>query len=68
MALLTHRLLQMRRLLETREHLLANLDGIDREIDQKLTDLVKCGEGIIQNETDIDLLLALSFGRRLSKP
>ncbi|HOT94848.1 MAG TPA: helix-turn-helix domain-containing protein [Methanoregulaceae archaeon] len=62
MALLTHRLLQMRRLLETREHLLANLDGIDREIDQKLTDLVKCGEGIIQNETDIDLLLALSFG------
>ena len=61
-ALVVHRLRQFRGLLETREHLLANLEGVDREIQQKLTDLIKCGEGIIESETDIDLLLALSLG------
>lgn len=61
-ALVVHRLRQLRGLLETREHLLANLEGVDREIEQKLTDLIKCGEGIIESETDVDLLLALSLG------
>jgi len=61
-ALMAHRLRQLGRLLETRDGLLANLDAVDREIEQKLTDLIKCSEGVIENETDVDLLLALSFG------
>ena len=61
-ALMAHRLRQLRQLLETRDGVLANLDAVDREIEQKLTDLIKCSEGVIENETDVDLLLALSLG------
>ncbi len=61
-ALMAHRLRQLRQLLETRDGVLANLDAIDREIEQKLTDLIKCSEGVIETETDVDLLLALSLG------
>jgi ArsR family transcriptional regulator len=61
-SLVCHRIEQLRNLLDTRDVLIANLDGVDREIERKLTDLLKCGEGIIENETDVDLLLALSAG------
>ena len=61
-ARMLHHLGQLRQLLDTRDGLLATLDGIDHEIEQRLGDLIKSGEGIIGNETDIDLLLALSGG------
>jgi ArsR family transcriptional regulator len=51
---------QLRALIETRERLLEHLDGVDREIDRALTELIKSGEGIIENEADVDILLALS--------
>jgi ArsR family transcriptional regulator len=56
------RLGQLRALIETREGLLDHLDGVDQEIDHVLTELIKSGEGVIENETDVDILLALSQG------
>ncbi|NLX50011.1 MAG: ArsR family transcriptional regulator [Methanospirillum sp.] len=61
-AMLAQRLGQLRGLIETREQLIEHLDGVDREIDHALTDLIKCGERVIENENDVDILLALSAG------
>ncbi len=59
---LIRRLGRLRGLIETREALLEHLDGVDCEIDRALTELIKSGEGIIENEADVDILLALSSG------
>ncbi len=53
---------QLRSLIETREGLLEHLEGVDREIDRAVTELIKSGEGVFENEADIDILLALSPG------
>jgi len=59
---IAHRLGQLRSLIETRDGLLEHLDGVDEEIDRALTELIKSGEGVFENEADIDILLALSPG------
>ncbi|MEN6341772.1 MAG: ArsR family transcriptional regulator [Methanospirillum sp.] len=59
---IVHRLGQLRSLIETRDGLLEHLDGVDEEIDRALTELIKSGEGVFENEADIDILLALSPG------
>jgi ArsR family transcriptional regulator len=61
-SVITRRVGQLRSLIETREGLLENLDGVDREIDRAVTELIKSGEGVIENEADVDILLALSPG------
>ncbi len=53
---------RLRGLIESREKFLEHLDGIDREIDRALIKLIKSGEGVIENEADVDILLALSTG------
>lgn len=57
---IARRLRQLRALIETREGLLEHLDVVDGEIDRALTELIKSGEGVIENEADVDILLALS--------
>ena len=59
---IVRRLGQFRALIETREGLLEHLDGVDGEIDRAVTELIKSGEGVIENEADVDILLALSPG------
>jgi ArsR family transcriptional regulator len=59
---IVRRLGRLRGLIETREGLLDHLDEVDREINRALTELIKSGEGIIENEADVDILLALSPG------
>lgn len=59
---MTRLLCRLRGLIESREGLLEHLDGIDREIDRALIELIKSGEGVIENEADVDILLALSAG------
>lgn len=53
---------RLRGLIENREELLELIDGIDREIDRTLIELIKSGEGVIENEADVDILLALCAG------
>lgn len=59
---IARRIGQLRALVESREGLLENLEVVDREIDRALTELIKSGEGVIENEADVDILLALSPG------
>lgn len=59
---MTRLLGRLRGLIESREKLLEHLDGMDREIDRALIELIKSGEGVIENEADVDILLALSTG------
>jgi ArsR family transcriptional regulator len=61
-SVIARRVGQLRALIETREGLLDHLDGVDHEIDRAVTELIKSGEGIIENEADIDILLALLPG------
>ncbi len=53
---------RLRALIETREGLLEHLDGVDVEIDRAVTELIKSGEGVLESEADIDILLALTPG------
>ena len=59
---IVRRLGQLRSLIETREGLLEHLVAVDLEIDRAVTELIKSGEGVFENEADIDILLALSPG------
>ncbi|MEN6517543.1 MAG: ArsR family transcriptional regulator [Methanospirillum sp.] len=59
---IVRRLGQLRSLIETREGLLEHLDAVDGEIDRAVTELIKSGEGVFENEADIDILLALFAG------
>jgi ArsR family transcriptional regulator len=61
---IVRRLGQLRSLIETREGLLDHLVAVDREIDRAVTELIKSGEGVFENEADIDILLALSPGAK----
>ncbi|WP_440950126.1 ArsR family transcriptional regulator [Methanosphaerula subterraneus] len=59
-AMLRNGLVMLRRLISARENLILNLEQIDRDIDLKIHDMLKYGKDILQNEGDLDLLLALS--------
>lgn len=61
---MTRLLGRLRGLIESREEFLQHLDGIDRDIDRALIELIKSGEGVIENEADVDILLALSAGEQ----
>lgn len=62
---IVRRLRQLRALIETREKLLEHLAGVDDEIGDALTELIKSAEGIIEDEADVDILLALSTGAQV---
>lgn len=59
-AVLRNGLVMMRRLISARENLIQTLEEIDHDIDLKIHDMLKYGKDILQNEADLDLLLALS--------
>jgi ArsR family transcriptional regulator len=59
-AMLRNGLVMLRRLISARENLILNLEQIDRDIDLKIHDMLKYGKDILQNEGDLDLLIALS--------
>lgn len=59
-AMLRNGLVMLRRLINARENLIQTLDQIDRDIDLKINDMLKYGKDMLQDEADLDLLLALS--------
>ncbi len=50
----------LKRLMLARENLLANLEGLERDIEQKIDDLMKYGKDKVQSEAELNLILALS--------
>lgn len=53
-------LANLHHLMQMRENILTNLEYLERDIDQKIADLRKYGEGFIEQENEIDILVALS--------
>ncbi|MBN1431677.1 MAG: ArsR family transcriptional regulator [Methanomicrobiaceae archaeon] len=50
----------VKKLLESRDNILADLEYIERDIDRKISDLKLTGKDILASETEFNLVLALS--------
>jgi ArsR family transcriptional regulator len=55
-----HILVNLRRLVHAREALIGDLERLERDIEQKITDLYQHANGMIQNDTEMDLIVALA--------
>jgi ArsR family transcriptional regulator len=50
----------LHRMMRAREDLITNLEQLDQDIQQKVGDLARRGAGLISNEEEMDIILALS--------
>jgi ArsR family transcriptional regulator len=50
----------LKKLLKSRENILADLEYVERDIDRKISDLKVTGKDILASETEFNLVLALS--------
>jgi ArsR family transcriptional regulator len=50
----------LRRLMETRETLISNLEYLEQDIEQTIHELTKGGQDIIRSEMELDLIVVLS--------
>ncbi len=50
----------VKKLLESRDNILADLEYVERDIDRKISDLKLTGKDILASETEFNLVLALS--------
>jgi ArsR family transcriptional regulator len=50
----------VRRMIRAREELVTNLEQLDQDIQQKITDLARQGGDLVPGEEELDLILALS--------
>ena len=55
-----HILGNLRRLIHARESLIRDLEHMERDIEQKISDLYQHSNGMIRTETEMDLIVALS--------
>ncbi|HDR73106.1 MAG TPA: ArsR family transcriptional regulator [Methanoculleus sp.] len=53
-------LYMLKRLMIARENLIATLDGLEKDIEQKIDELMKYGKDKVQSEAELNLILALS--------
>ncbi|MDG6257744.1 MAG: ArsR family transcriptional regulator [Methanomicrobiaceae archaeon] len=53
-------LYMLKRLMIARENLIANLEGLEKDIEQKIDELMKYGKDRVQSEAELNLILALS--------
>ena len=53
-------LVLLRRMMRAREDLIANLERLDRDIQQKAGDLARQGSDLISSEEELDIILALT--------
>ena len=51
---------RLRKMVETREELAENLKNLERDIDQRIKENISFGQDILENETQIDLLISLA--------
>jgi len=55
-----HTLANLRRLIHAREGLIGDLEHLERDIEQKIGDLYQHCNGMIRNDTEMDLIVALT--------
>ncbi|MDD1653878.1 MAG: ArsR family transcriptional regulator [Methanomicrobiales archaeon] len=55
-----HTLSNLRRLVHAREGLIGDLEHLERDIEQKINDLYQHSNGMIRNDTEMDLIVALA--------
>jgi ArsR family transcriptional regulator len=55
-----HTLVNLRRLIHAREGLIGDLEHLERDIEQKIGDLYQHCNGMIRNDTEMDLIVALA--------
>ncbi|MCQ8893220.1 MAG: ArsR family transcriptional regulator [Methanolinea sp.] len=53
-------LLQLRKMVETREEIAENLKNIERDIDRHIRELVQTGRKVLDNDTQVDILISLA--------
>ncbi|KUG21040.1 archaeal heat shock regulator, arsr family [hydrocarbon metagenome] len=53
-------LILFRRLIRARDELLTGLEHLERDIDQKINEIMRLGHGILSDEKELDLALAIS--------
>ena len=57
---LFHSLHMLRRMIESRETLITNLEYLERDIDQKINEIMKYSKDILLSEPEMNLVIALS--------
>lgn len=58
---LTDKIFMIRRLLDSRENLIENLEAVEKDIDEMMNDVIVSGRGVFQNNIESELLLALIY-------
>ncbi|OPX69223.1 MAG: Bacterial regulatory protein, arsR family [Methanoregulaceae archaeon PtaB.Bin056] len=53
-------LARLQKMVETREEMAESLKNLERDIDQQIKDIISFGQEILENETQIDLLISLA--------
>lgn len=58
---LTDKILMIRRLLDSREKLIENLEAVEKDIDEMMNDIIVSGRSVFQNSIESEILLALIY-------
>ncbi len=53
-------LTRLQKMVETREEMAESLKNLERDIDQQIKEIISFGQEILENETQIDLLISLA--------
>lgn len=53
-------LARLQKMVETREELAESLKNLERDIDQQIKEIISFGHDVLENETQIDLLISLA--------
>jgi len=51
---------RLQKMIETREDLSESLKNLEHDIDQQIKEIISCGQDVLENETQIDLLISLA--------
>lgn len=58
---LSDKIMMIRRLLDSREKLIENLEAVEKDIDEMMSDVIVNGRTVFQNTIEAELLLALVY-------
>lgn len=50
----------LKRMVSAQENLITNLEYLERDIDQKINEIMKCGKQLLQSEAELNLIITLA--------
>jgi ArsR family transcriptional regulator len=50
----------LKRMISAQEKLITNLEYLERDIDQKINEIMKCGKQLLQSEAELNLIITLA--------